>query len=216
MTDFDPNEPLVTQADHDRYVSWCAGRLMAFVEEVEEVGEDEKGSPKAPGYAMTMLAATWLWVVAQAQIHLDENIIEHRERHQENLGGLFLRARKVERATLGDMGLKELLACRVALDCFNPSGKHADALLTAARMAIEALELIFIYPPADKWEIKCAGPWVLVHMGAIMLSEINDEPEPLTYGDYSVVPSAAMEGNIAWNTAARTAQSVGAAPPSPN
>lgn len=204
---FDPDAEFVTQTQHDEYVQWCAGELL-------EVADEKPGSGPMI-FATALHAACCLWVVAQAQIHLDEDVVERREGHQKNLAALFTRARCVERAK-GDINFGELVAARIALDCFKPVGKYAGTLLDAAKIAIEALELIFIYPPIDKWSMPCPGPWALILCGSVLLEEISEDPQPLTYGDYSVKPSPGMVGKIAWDAANRTAQSVGAAPPSPN
>jgi hypothetical protein len=202
---FDPNAELVTQEDHDAYVQWCAAQLLAAADEPAV-------APRV--YATAMRAASWLWVVAQAQIHLDDDVEDQRDGHQQNLAKLFARARLVERAA-GDVKFSELLTARIALDCFEPVGQYAHLLLDAARLAIDALELIFIYPPIDKWDLYCPGPWSLIFSGAVMLEEINDE-HPLTFADYSVRPSPGMVGKVTWDAANRVAQRAGAPPISPN
>lgn len=207
MADFNPDRRLESKADHDAYVQWCAREL------VEVADEGSQGTPRV--FATAMLAASWLWVVAQAQLHLDEGITEQREKHQLILASLFTRAREVERAK-GDINFGHLLSARVALDCLMPTGRYAASLLEAAKVAVDALQLIFIYPPVDKWDMACPGAWALILCGTVLLEEINQHDEPLTYADYSVAFSPTMVKRIAWDAASRAAQHVGASPPSPN
>lgn len=204
---FDPDVEPATQDQVDAYIQWCAAQLVAAADE----GPGE--TPRI--YATAMQAASWLWVIAQARLHLHDAVVEHRENHQRNLAALFTRARQVERAK-GDIDFSQLLAARVALDCFAPIGRYAPALLEAAKMAVDALTLIFVYPPVDKWSMHCPGSWSLVLCGTVLLEEINEHEMPLTYEDYSVAPAPEMTGKIVWDAANRAAQIVGAPPPSPN
>lgn len=201
---FDPDDPLLTKADHDAYVRWCAEQLVAVADESPDV------TPHIYGTAMK--AAAWLWVVAQAQMHLDDDVEDQREQHQQNLGGLFTRAREVERAK-GDVRFKNLLGARIALDCFQPVGRYGGTLLEAAKLAIEALVLVFVYPPIDKWDLPAPASWALVLCGAVLLEEIT---EPLSFSDYSVRPSPGMIGKITWDAANRASFAAGAHFPSPN
>lgn len=207
---FDPDADPRTQADHDAYVQWCARELLAAGDEGPEM------TPRV--YATALIAASKLWVVAQAQLHLDDAVTEHRESYQLNLAEMFIRARKVERAK-GDVRTGDLLAARVALDCFMPVGRHAETLLEASKVAIEALLLVLVYPLANKWDIQCPAAWALILVGCVLLEEIKDEDDdhgPLVYADYAVAPTPAMSERIAWNAAHRTAQQMGADAPSPN
>jgi hypothetical protein len=204
---FDPDAPLDSQDQADAYVRWCAFELLKAADEGPEA------TPRT--YASAMRAAAWLWVIAQARMRLADEIEDDREGHERNLAGLFRRARECERGK-GDVEFNMLSGARVALDCFESAGRFGETLLTTAKVAVEALQLVFMYPPIDKWETSAPGPWSLILCGAVLLEEINTAAETLTVADYAVRPSPGMVGKIAWDAAHRTAQRVGAEPPSPN
>jgi hypothetical protein len=104
MTDFDPGAEPETQEDADNYVRWCAENFNRVVSSDDTLRT----------YRTGFRCAAWLLVVSVAQLHLHDDVDQHREIMMNNLAGHMKVARRAERQdeTLSVRDLIEAVAER--------------------------------------------------------------------------------------------------------
>lgn len=207
MTDeaFHPEPEPKSQEEYDAYIRWCAMQFNRVV------GEDE--TPRT--HRTAFRAASWLYVVSTAQLHLHDDVTEGRETYLKNLSGSSTLARRVERQR-PDVGIKDLVVARSVLDCWLPYGQFSGNLLDAAKCSVSALILKEVHPLQDLWDVDAADTWSLILMGAQKLIEINEHEDILSYDDYAVTPNSAVIDKMNWQKANNFAQQMGGPPMSAN
>lgn len=209
MTDFDPDsfnpEPEAeSQEQADHYVRWCAHHFNRVT------GDEE--TPRT--YRTGKRAASWLLVVATAQLHLHDDVDIYRDVYMRNLSGHVTLARRIERQR-PDVGLRDLIVGRSVLDCWLPEGRFSVNLLDAAKCAISALVAIEVHPLVDLWDVDAPDIWALIMYGGIELSNIAEEAgdEQIEYDDYAVKPHIGVIDKMNWQKVNNIASSIPGTPP---
>lgn len=204
--DFDPDADLDTQEQYDAYVRWCGDQFQRIVEDDSTLQT----------YRTAIRAAAWLLVVAQAQIHLHDDIEDGRDMLLSQLSKSSQMARCYERQH-GHVGLRDLIVGRSVLDCWEPSGQFAMNLLDAARHALSALILYEVQPLNDIFDELAPDMWSLILMGAESLTSISEYDGVIDYDDYAVVPNQRVIAKMNWQKVNAIVSSLPGAPPiSPN
>lgn len=188
MQDFDPNDPLDTQEQADAYVNWCAEQFV-------RVHGGEKRT-----YRVAWRASAWLLVVSCAQLHLHDEHEENRDALLEQLSKYQSLARAFERQSQR-LPTEQLVLMRGSLDCWEPVGCFAGALLGAARCAIAARVLMDLYPLADLWEVRCDDVWALLDVGHAYLAAINQSYSELEFEDLAIRPNEETIAKYTWQRA---------------
>lgn len=187
MPEFNPNDDLDSQEKADAYINWCADQFMRLSQ-----------GPRRT-YRTAVRCAAWLFVVASAQLHLDEAVTEDREALLEQLGKYQQLGRAIERQ-VQHFPVEQWLVLRSSLDCWQPVGVWAPSLLIAARCAVGARILIETYPMVDLWDLGCEDVWTLLEGGREALAAINGADE-LDFADYAVRPNEFVIGQFTWQRA---------------
>ncbi len=203
MSDFNPNDEPETQEQADAYVNWCAANFMRLSRSTVRT------------YRTAVRCAEWLFVVASAQLHLDDEFTDHREELLEQLVNYQLLGRAIERQRQ-HFPVERLIVLRASLDCWEPVGEWAINLLTASKCAIGALILFELYPLIDLYEMNCEEVWALLDGGALALARIGDGEGPLSFQDYAVRPNELVTARYTWQRANNIVRHVGSGPLSPN
>lgn len=208
MTDFDPSNEPQTQEDADNYVRWCAANFTRVT----------TNDATLRTYRTGFRCAAWLLVVAVAQIHLHDDVDQHRELMMNNLAGHMKVARRVERQD-ESLTIRDLVVSRSVLDCWAPQGRFAGHLLDAAKSACAALILQYVHPLEDLWDVDAPDVWNLILMGGQALIDINELMEDefeLSYDDYAVVPNASVIDKMNWQKVNQITRQLGGPPMSAN
>lgn len=187
MTAFDPNVDPETQEQADAYINWCADNFMRL----------SQGTART--YRTATRCSAWLFVVATAQLHLDEAVTENREELLENLALYQALGRAVERQRILPQ-IERFILLRGSLDCWEPVGAWASSLLIAAKNAIAARMLIHLYPLVELWDLPCDDVWSLLESGREALAVIN-EAATLDFADYAVRPDEMVTAKYTWQRA---------------
>lgn len=187
MSDYDPNVELESQDDADAYVNWCAEQFVRLATSGNR------------SYRTATRCSAWLFVVAIAQLHLDEEVCENRDELLESLSAYVGTARLMERQQVR-IPVERLIIMRGSLDCWEAVGEWAAHLLDAAKCALAARLLIDFHPLVDLWEVEAPDAWALLETGMRTLAEINLS-DGLTFGDYAVRPSEANVARYTWQRA---------------
>lgn len=185
MSDFDPNDELGTQEQADRYVNWCAGNFMRL----------SAAPPRT--YRTAWRSASWLFVVASAQLHLDEEVTERREELLQSLSMYQALGRAIERQVTR-IPTERLIVLRGSIDCWEPVGRFAGSLLHAVKCAVAARLLIDLYPLADLWELEAPDAWALLDAGRHALAGLGEHADSIEFRDYAVRPDERAVGKYTW------------------
>lgn len=186
MTDFDPNDDLDTQDQADAYINWSAENFMRLSQ-----------GPKRT-YRTAVRCAAWLFVVASAQLHLDDEV-ENKEALLEQLSMYQAIGRTIERQRQ-HFTIERLIVLRSSLDCWDATGGWAGNLLAAAKCAVAAMILIELHPLVDLWELECPDVWAQLEAGAAYLANIND-CEDLSFSDFAIKPDENVTSRFTWQRA---------------
>jgi hypothetical protein len=209
MTDFDPGAEPETQEDADNYVRWCAENFNRVVSSDDTLRT----------YRTGFRCAAWLLVVSVAQLHLHDDVDQHREIMMNNLAGHMKVARRAERQD-ETLGVRDLIVSRSVLDCWTPEGEYAMNLLDAAKCACAALILQYVHPLEDLWDVDAPDVWSLILMGGQKLGDINDAVKErdygLSYDDYAVVPNTGIIDKMNWQKVNLITRQLGGPPMSAN
>ena len=185
MADFDPNHELDTQEQADAYLVWCAENFLRL-----------SNSP-ARSYRTGIRCAHWLFILATAQMHLDDLHTSNREALLEQLSQYQLLGRALERQRQR-FPIEQLIVLRASLDCWEPTGRCAANLLDAAKMAVAAMILTEAHPLIDLWDLHAPDVWALLGKGRILLAMINDLPGELEFEDFAVRPGESVTAKFTW------------------
>jgi hypothetical protein len=202
MTDFDPNVEPETQEQADAYINWCAENFVRL----------SRSKPRT--YRKALRCAAWLFVVAVAQLHLDDDVEQDRDALLEQIALYSRLARNIERQR-DHVPIERLIVSRATMDCWEPVGEYADCLLLAAKAALSALMLIEMYPLVNLWDMECADVWALLDDGADTLATINAADE-LSFDDYAVRRDDGVVAQFTWQRANNLSRGMGGYPLSPN
>jgi hypothetical protein len=209
MTDFDPGAEPETQEDADNYVRWCAENFNRVVSSDDTLRT----------YRTGFRCAAWLLVVSVAQLHLHDDVDQHREVMMNNLAGHMKVARRAERQD-ETLSVRDLIVSRSVLDCWTPEGEYAMNLLDAAKCACAALILQYVHPLEDLWDVDAPDVWSLILMGGQKLGDINEAVAErdygLSYDDYAVVPNTAIIDKMNWQKVNQITRQLGGPPMSAN
>jgi hypothetical protein len=209
MTDFDPGAEPETQEDADNYVRWCAENFNRVVSSDDTLRT----------YRTGFRCAAWLLVVSVAQLHLHDDVDQHREIMMNNLAGHMKVARRAERQD-ETLSVRDLIVSRSVLDCWTPEGEYAMNLLDAAKCACAALILQYVHPLEDLWDVDAPDVWSLILMGGQKLGDINEAVAErdygLSYDDYAVVPNTAIIDKMNWQKVNLITRQLGGPPMSAN
>lgn len=202
VTEFDPNDDPETQEQADAYINWCAENFMRLA--------------RAPNrtYRSAIRCAAWLFVVASAQLHLDEDVTANRDELLEQLAKYQALGRAIERQQVR-FPVEQTIVLRASLDCWEPVGEWARCLLTAAKNAVAARLLIELHPLVDLWELQAPDVWSLLDDGTMQLASIN-AAEELDFADYAIRPNEAVVAKWTWQRVNNIARHAGSEPMSPN
>jgi hypothetical protein len=187
VTDFDPNVEPESQEQADAYINWCAENFMRL----------SQGDVRT--YRTATRCAPWLFIVASAQLHLDESVTDNREELLEQLALYQKLGRAMERQRVR-LAIENFILLRGSLDCWEPVGVWSESLLIAAKGAISARLLIDAYPLVELWDVRCDDVWSLLEAGREALARINDADE-LSFADYAVRPDEMVMAKYTWQRA---------------
>lgn len=187
MTDFDPNTEPHTNEQADAYINWCAENFMRL----------SQGTKRT--YRTATRCSAWLFIVASAQLHLDESVTDNRDDLLEQLAMYQRLGRAVERQRVR-LAIENLILTRGSLDCWEPVGVWAESLLIATKSAIAARILIETYPLVELWDMRCDDVWSLLETGREALAQINEADE-LDFADYAVKPDEMVVARYTWQRA---------------
>lgn len=208
MSGFDPEDELDTQAQADAYVNWCAEQFVRVA------------SARTFTYRTAIRASAWLFVVATAQLHLDDEVEDNRDEMVHQLLVNTQVARLMERQRQ-KLPIERLVVMRGGLDCWQPVGRFAGSLLRAAKCALAARILIEMHPLVDLWSVECTDVWVLLKAGGGELAAINTWLDHMSDGqleveDYAVKASADIAAKFTWQKLMNLSRGQGIPPPSMN
>lgn len=187
MADFDPNVEPDTNEQADAYVNWCAENFMRL----------SQGAKRT--YRTATRCSAWLFIVASAQLHLDESVTKDRDELLEQLAMYQRLGRAIERQRVR-LRVESFILARGSLDCWEPVGAWAEGLLIAAKSAVAARILIETYPLVELWDVRCDDVWSLLETGREALARINEADE-LDFADYAVRPDEMVLARYTWQRA---------------